>query len=989
MTEDSQHITVVFAGQSERWAAWVDEELLTAGFRTELVRWDPLRRPPEGSALTGLLAAPGRVLLMLDDWYLRFDSGRYRAWADVLRDVVPAHRDRFAALSVTARPLPEAARALDPVELRGVGRDEARRRLLGLFGVTVPRTTGVALERRRRFPDDLPPVWNVPRRNRGFTGRRETLERLRALLTEGRGGGTSIVAVHGPGGVGKTQIAMEYAHRYAGEYDIVWWVRAASSTTARENLAALAGELGIRDGGELGPLIDAVHRALRATDQRWLLVLDAAEDPDRLAGLLPEGDGHVLITSHRQSWSSHGAELIEVPRFERVESVAYACRRATRLTEQEADRLADALEDLPLLIDQMAAWLDAHPTTPVSRYVAEIRDGSPSVFGVVAGGDEPRPFQAVWAMAVNTLHEDAPEAHELLKLLAYFSADVVPVRLLQSARSADLPPHLARMASEPSSWNSALRTLSESTAMWLEYETGPQADTLTVGTLRMHRLFHRFVRDSLPPEDRKYASQTACRVLVAADPREPTQPQHWTRYAELIPHLEPSGALESDDEDVRTLVLNCVEYLRMRGEAEEGLRITGKALGHWSAASGPTDGKVLVMALQHANMLRVMGRYADAEDTGRAILRDLAAAGADGRGVETLRAVNGLGGTLMALGKYDEASGLYQRSADDAAGLLGDRVPLTLRLRTNLATALGLQGRYEESLALHREVLRARVAVHGGKNQLTLLSALNTAWVLRLLGRYGEALAIQEQNSRLHRQVLDRDHSQTLQAEHNLALCMRREGHLPYARAMMRSVLERLVRRRGRHHPETLLVSSDYAMLLRGAGEPEQALALAERTAKLYAAQLGKGHPYAIGARDNRALVLRDLGEHRAAHALAEETLARMNRALGPDHVWSLGCAMNTAGARAATGDVAGAVALGRDALERARARVGEDHVLTVNLQAGLALDLRAAGAAEEAGRLERDALRRLTATLGDDHPQTRYMRDGLRPYWDFEPQPY
>ncbi|MEE1757251.1 FxSxx-COOH system tetratricopeptide repeat protein [Streptomyces sp. SP18CS02] len=989
MTEGSEHITVVFAAQSERWATWVEEELASAGFRTGLVRWDPLRRPPEGSALTELLAVPGRILLVLDDWYLRFDAGRYRAWADVLRTVLPGHEGRLAALSVTDRPLPEAVRDLDPVELRGVGAEEARRRLLALVGIDAPRVvSGVRLTRRRSFPDDPPPVWNVPRRNRRFTGRRGILEELRTSLTADRDG-TAIVAVHGPGGVGKTQLAMEYAHRYAGEYDLVWWVRASTTSTARENFAALATELGLGGGAELRPLIDAVHRVLGTGDRRWLIVLDGAEDPERLADLLPEGPGHVLITSHRTAWSAHGADLLRAPRFHRDESVAYACRRATRLTEQEADQLADALEDLPLLVDQMAAWLDAHPMSPVSGYVEEIRHGSPSVFGVVPSGEDPRPFQAVWSMAVNTLHEDAPEAHELLKLLAFFSADIVPVRMLQAARSADLPPHLARMATEPSSWNTALRRLSESTAMWLEYETGPRADTLTVGTLRMHRLFHRFVRDSLPAADRATASLTACRVLVAADPREPTRPRHWARYAELIPHLVPSGALESDDDDVRRLVLNCVEYLRTRGEYHDGLALSRAALDHWSATSGRTDRRVLEAGLQHANMLRRLGRYADAETAGRAVLGDLESAGADGHGVETLRALNGLGGTLMALARYDEAGALYQRAAKDAVELLGEQVPLTLRLRTNLATATGLQGRYEESLAEHRHVFRERVGLLGERDSLTLLSAFHTSWTLRLLGRYADALAIQVRNVHLHRQTLDRSHSQTLLAEHNLALCMRREGDIDSAKAMMRSVHERLVRRRGSRHPETLLVATDYAMLLRGAGETEEARALAERTARLYAAVLGENHPYAIGARDNRALILRDLGRPRAALSLAEETMARMDAVLGPAHLWSVGCAMNTAGARAAAGDVAGAVALGRDALERARACAGDSHVLTVNVQAGLAQDLHAAGRRDEAGRLGRDALRRLAGVLGEDHPQVAHMRAGSRPYWDFEPQPY
>ncbi|WP_149184373.1 FxSxx-COOH system tetratricopeptide repeat protein [Streptomyces sp. TRM49041] len=987
MTEGSDHITVVFAGQSERWAAWIEEVLTSTGFKQRLVRWDPLRTPARGTALTGLLDEPGRVLLILDDWYLRFDSGRFRAWADALRGLVPEHRSRVAAVSVTTRPLPEAVRGLDPVALRGVRREEARRRLLALLGPTGGGAAAVDLARPLRFPDELPPVWNVPRHNRRFTGRRETLERLHdALAVETRG--TSVIALHGGGGVGKSQIAQEYAHRYAGEYDVVWWVRATSTSTARESFASLAGALGVGAGEELDPLIHAVRDSLRTGDRRWLLVLDGAEDPERLAELVPDGPGHVLITGRSTDWAEHGAELIEVRRFHREESVAYACRRAARLTEYQADQLAHELEDLPLLIDQVAAWLDVHPTVSVDTYLNEIRHGNPSVFGVVPSGDEPRPFQVVWSMAVNRLHEDAPEAHELLKLLSFFSPDVVPVRLLRSARSADLPAHLARMAADPSSWNSALRTLSESTAMWLEYETGPRADTL-VGTLRMHRLFHRFVRGALPARDREQGSATACRVLVAADPHEPNEPRHWARYAELIPHLKPSGALESADEDVRRLVLNCVEYLRTRGEYQEGWWISRQALEHWRADSDPADHLLLVAAHQHANMLRRLGRYADAEAAGRAVLRDLTAAGAARRDVRTLNARNGLGGTLMALAKYQEAGELYEESVGDAQVTLGPHVPLTLRLRTNLATTRALRGRYEEALAEHQAVLHERVGLLGGKNPLTLLSALHTAWTLRLLGRYQEALDVQEQNTRLHRQVLDRDHSQTLQAEHNLALCMRREGNLPFARALMRTVRERLEHRRGTHHPETLLVSSDYAMLLRGAGETELALDLAASTARRYAVQLGEDHPYAIGTRDNQALVLRDLGEPGAARKLAEHSLERMRDVLGGGHPWTVGCALNTAGARAEDGDVGGAAALGRDTLDVARAAVGADHVLTLNVQTALAQDLGALGDRAEADRLEGDALRRLTAVFGADHAQVRRVRGGGRPFWDFEPQPY
>ncbi|MFI8433180.1 FxSxx-COOH system tetratricopeptide repeat protein [Streptomyces sp. NPDC079020] len=992
MTEDSDHVTVVFAGQSESWAKWVEEECETAGIATNLVRWDPLRKPPEGRALTDLLAAPGRVLLVLDDWYLRFDAGRYRAWADVLRQVLPAHRAQIAAISVTPHSLPEAARELDPVGLYGVGREEAKQRLLAACGLVLDQHSGVDLDRGLRFPDEPPPVSNVERRNRRFTGRRQVLDRVHRLLHDRTAPAAQAapapVAVHGAGGMGKTELAREYAHRYAGEYDAIWWIRAHTPLMAREDFAALAKELRTGDGDELRGLIAAAQRRLAASRQRWLIVFDGADSPEELAELLPKGPGHVLITTRDTSWSSHGAELVELPRFEREESIAFACRRAPRITEEDADRLADVVEDLPILIDQMAAWLEAYPLTDVARYVQDIREGDPNVLDVMPSGGEAQRFQAVWSTTLNTLGEDAPHAHELLKLLAHFSADTVPVRLLRSARASDLPVHLARLVSEPSNWNSALRRLSETTSMRLEYETGPQDDILTVGTLRMHRLFHRFVRSTLSARDRKQASETACRVLVAADPRDPTSPRHWQRYADLIPHLEPSGALKSADEDVRSLVLNCVEYLRMRGEYGDGWTITRKALDHWRAASGPTDRTVLVATHQYANMLRRLGRYADAESVGRDILERLSA-DPDVQDIELLRAMNGLGGTLTALGRYDEARSLYEDATARAVRKLGDStVPRTLAIRSNLAQAIALQGRYEESLDQHRAILEARVGLLGPRNALTLLSALYTAWTLRLLGRYREALVIQERNTWLHGQVLDREHSQTLQAQHNLALCRRREGDLQYAHAMMRRVRDKVTGRRGGHHPETLLISTDYAMLLREMGRFDEALETAESTARLYATQLGEDHPYAIGSRANRGIVLRDLGYHSSALAIGEETTESMARVLGDDHPWSIGCALNATAARTATGDPQGAVDLGRAALGRARVGVGLGHALTVGLEVGLALDLRAAGRTKEAGQLADETLGRLGASLGRTHRKVRATAAGERPYWDFEPQP-
>ncbi|MER7052297.1 MULTISPECIES: FxSxx-COOH system tetratricopeptide repeat protein [unclassified Streptomyces] len=985
MVTELGHVTVVFAGQSESWAKWIDHQIRAAGRTTTLVRWNPLRRPPAAHALTDLLGAPGRILLVIDDWYERLGPERFHAWAQVLREVLPGFRERLAAVSVTAQPLPAEVAPLAPVELRGLRPEVARVRVLECAAVPAPGRL-VDLRRGPRFPDDPPEVWRVPRRNRRFIGRTDLLERMYGSLA-GAGTDGAVLALRGHGGVGKTQLALEYAHRFAGEYDIVWWITAAQRVTARQQFADLAPELSLGDVGDLAATIKAVRRELDGTARPWLLVLDGAGDPEKVIDLVPEGRGHVLVTTHRGEWAAQG-ETLRVTGFERQESIAFVGRRTERLDAGQADRLAEAVEDMPLLLDQTAAWLDMNPAMSVDEYVRDIRDGRPDRFGVMPSRDYPESFQVAWAKLLNTLREGFEPAWNLLNLLVCFSPEVVPVRLLQTARHTDLPPELADLVAEPSSWNSALRKLSETTSMRIEYEQGPRLDTQTVGTLRMHRLFHRFVRYVQSPEDAARHFAAARRLLVSADPRDSSTPGNWARYAALIPHLEPSGALDSDDEDVRDLVLNCIEYLRMRGEYDEGRRLSRRAVDRWRETSEDTDRAVLVAVHQLANMQRRLGRYAEAESTGRETIRRLRAAGTV-RPIELIRAKDGLGGTLMALGRYAEARALFEEAAETAAVELGgEQVPRTLTVRSNLAMALGLQGHYTESLALHRRIFEARVELLGGKDALTLNSALRTAWMLRLLGNYREALEIQGHNSRLHSQVLDRNHAQTLHAEHNLALCSRRVGDLQFAHAMMRGVRRKLLRRRGTLHPETLLVSCDYAMLLRQLGETEEARSLAEATAVHYAAQLGEDHPYTVGARDNVAVIMRDSGETQASLELSRQCTAQMEKAVGRDHPWSVGCAKNEVAALAGAGEKEAAATLGRDACARSARALGENHILTVGLRAGLALDLADTGEREEAEALGRDVGTRLTGLLGAGHPQIREIQERRHPYWDFEPQP-
>ncbi|MCO0638291.1 hypothetical protein M8745_20360, partial [Lutimaribacter sp. EGI FJ00014] len=165
------------------------------------------------------------------------------------------------------------------------------------------------------------------------------------------------------------------------------------------------------------------------------------------------------------------------------------------MTEAQAGELAEALGDLPLVIDQSAAWIDAHPGADITRYLRALRPDTG------AAPEVPAAHRQVWARTLDSLAARSPSVYELLLLLTFFSPDMLPVRLLRSARPSDLPTHLAGPVTEPGSWDSALLTISEIASMRVEFATeAGQETSASVVSLRMHRSFHRFIRDSLTHE---------------------------------------------------------------------------------------------------------------------------------------------------------------------------------------------------------------------------------------------------------------------------------------------------------------------------------------------------------------------------------------------------------------------------------------------------------------------------------------------------------
>ncbi|MFJ5775790.1 FxSxx-COOH system tetratricopeptide repeat protein [Streptomyces sp. NPDC093094] len=983
----SERVLVVFPGYHRSWAAWIAQCLESHGHQATLQRWDPPREVPLEDSLGDLLLSSGPVLLVLDDWFFELGPRPAGEWNDVLRGFVAAHSDRFAAVNLTNRPLLPATAVLEPASLWGLSEEAAEERLLSRLGLERRRSPRI-LPGRVRYPENRCEVWGeVPRRNPRFTGRDELLTDLHQRLADASRG-AAVCTLLGMSGIGKTQLAAEYAHRFSTDYDVVWWVNSDDRNIQRDRLGELAVELGLRSGSEPGERIRAVREALRRGEPHanWLLIFDGWDDTDGINALLPQGAGHVVITTRNRAWSEH-SDVLEVPTFLRAESTGYLLRRAPHITTNEADEVAAEFGDVPLPLVQAASWL-GESRMEVAEYLRMVRERRLSTVDEPASGDGfPQSSMTSWSILLNRLRRSQPQAIDVLGLCTSFAPGRIPLGLIRAYPHTDLPEELRWMATDLPAWTRALDTLVNYSVLTREargpvgVDMGPHQESV-----HMHRLVHDIV-SKLTSEESRGVHRRAVRTLLAeADPGNPLDSRNWPRYAELLPHLEPSGALDSAQPRVQETVLNCLRYCFRSGEYNSGLDLAQRIRERWSRTMEPLAQPMLALTTQESNIMRASGRFREAHELDRAVLERLRAAPRRNE-LGELTVKGAMANSLRHLGRYEEAHDLQREVHDGTGRLLGENETDTLIARHNLGVGLRLLGRYTEALELDLETLTRRESVLRARHISTLNSGSAVTHDLRLLGRYRDALARQEPVVRLHVQVLGAQHPQTLGARGQLIMCRRREGsHSSDSGPELASLVDQLAQVHGRGHYRTLLHVNNYGNYLREHGDLSHARDYIDEAEAGYRALLGPAHPVATGMLSNTGLVMQAAGERAEAMAMFEAALAGLTATLNADHPWVLGCALNAASGRNFNGRIGDAAELSRETLRRARRVLGDEHPLTLSCQIALAADLRAAREQEEAAKLEEDGLLILTRTLGAQHPHTISARQRTRPYWDFEP---
>jgi tetratricopeptide (TPR) repeat protein len=810
-------VFVSYAGPDRPWAEWAGQQLLRSGLSVELDVWDWAPGDNFVTRMSDALGRAAQVLALFSPDYFAPDRFTVDEWTAVMAQRPDERGRQLVPVRVKKVTPPPLLRPLLYRDLFDLSEEQARRALLEAMqgpsrpaGVIrfpgaadpVPPVGGV------RVPGSLPPVWNVRRRNPAFTGRSRELAGLRKQLRSGER--ALVQALQGIGGVGKTELAVEYAHLFGNEYDLVWWIDAERPELIAEQLATLAEVAGWSLPGAAAPGSAAVVLRRLQREPGWLLIYDNAETVDAVADLIPDGGGHVVITSRSSQSGGVSAAPIAVDVLDRQDASHLVRALVPALSDGDAARLAAAVGDLPLAVQQ-AAGLLAETGMSVGEYRKELAANPGVLLEEGSTGRYPRSLAAVVTASLRHLSDRDEAAGLLMGIVAVLAPEPVPLAWLTDTLSGVLPGPLAVVAA---STIARRRMLGRLAAFGLA-----RVDT---DTLQVHRLTQAVIAAT---SDRTLAEH-ADRLLVSASPLDERDPALWPEWAALVPHLI-ARAPTATSHDLRMIAGRALLYLGRRGEFRTALALGSDWYQLWQQAFGADDPAVLLAAHHVANSLHGLGDYGNArrlnEDT---FARRRRVFGDDHP--ETLHSASNLAIDVHQLGQYEQARRLNEDTLARRRKVLGDDHRDTLISAGNLAADLHALGEFERARRLEEDTLARRRRVLGADHPETLHSANNFAIDLRNRGEYGQARRLNEDTLARRRKVLGDDHPGTLMSANNLALDLCRLGEYEQARRLYQDVLDGRRRVLGENHPDTLNSADKLASVLYQLSEFEQSRQLRE-----------------------------------------------------------------------------------------------------------------------------------------------------------------
>ena len=718
-----------------------------------------------------------------------------------------------------------------------------RAALCRIFDVQAEELFG--LDEGEKEATTRPIIWNVPHlRNLYFTGREQVLAHLQETLNGKKTVAlTQASAISGLGGIGKTQVAVEYAYRYGSKYQAILWVNADTHKSLVSDFVTLADLLNLpeKDAADQRRAVDAVIRWLQGHSQ-WLLILDNADDLEMVYDFLPaRGAGHTLLTSRSQA-TGPNIKGVELERMEREEGTLFLLRRAKILAEdvplecasdkyrKQAEEIWELVDGLPLALDQAAAYIEEH-RCHFADYLSLYQTRRGDLLkrrGVLSRRDYPKSVATTWSLSFEQVECTDAVAASVLRLCAFLHPDAIPEAMfLEGAAAVD--PVLQDVAADPMRFDEAIGALRKYSLV----RRNPETKMLTI-----HRLVQTVLKDGMQEDKQREWAERAVRAVSAAFP-EVELVEAWQQCQQYLPHAQVCAELIEEWEmmfpEAARLLHRTGNYLYERGQFMEAEPLYRRAVSIREKALGP----------RHPDVARS--------------LSDLAL-------------------LYLGRGEYEQAEPLYQQALAIQEQALGPGHPDVAGILNDLAMLYYFQGKYEQAEPFHQ---RARIIFECalGPTHHNVATSLNNLGKLYLAqGRYEQARTLMQRALAMREQVQGLDHPDVANSLHHLGDLAAAEGKYNEAEELYRRALTMREQSLGPNHPNVAETLHEWARLCHAQGRDEEAELLFRRALTIREQILGARHPALAATLEAYADLLRKTGREAEAGLLEGRARARPGR---------------------------------------------------------------------------------------------------------------
>ncbi|MFG2431636.1 tetratricopeptide repeat protein [Streptomyces sp. NPDC048590] len=698
----------------------------------------------------------------------------------------------------------------------------------------------------------------VARAPRILRDRVELMGRLRDAVGSESGG---VHVLHGMGGCGKTTVAQSLFNEVTGQGGrIGLWVNASERATLRAGMLAVAADRGAEtaelvaahDGRRASA--DLVWHYLNHSAQPWFLVLDNADDPVFLeegAWLRSSPQGTVVVTTRvggARVWS--GAELHQVGVLPVKEAALVLHDLAPGTgTPLEAETLARRLECLPLALSLAGSFLSRQllENWSMTEYRRHLDENPTELIdrGAESGSPEGNARQLVgrtWEISLNALADDGiPECESLLRLLACWSSDPVPLSLLRplSTGAVDLGSLEPPLPGERV--EAALRGLLDHSMISM---VDAEDRGVVVRCLKTHGILLDSVRAAIPGDQLQPLIKVAARLLDSAIPEQPGG--------------EASGS------HIRTLIPHTTKLLGLVTGPDAGATVVGLANSLARHIFHDSDYQASLHLSQGA--LQVAETHLGVDHP------------------LTLDAGHHTALALFRVGKYEESEAMHRRVLDGRKRVFGEEDRDTLESFLSVHEPLSQLGRTEECIEVLRKAQEVRCATLGENHPDTLMIRSLLIEYLAVAGMAEEFDRVAPETVTACEELLGCDSLPTVTGRHNFAFGLHRFGRYEEAEPVARKALAERERLHGPEHAQTLSATILLSWILAERGALEESISLARRAVGGQERTLGPEHPYLLANRAGLAASLAAFGRAAEAQELARLNLAVCERVLGADN---------------------------------------------------------------------------------------------------------